>query len=53
MCTEQKTLSTPQANTQEAAYKVDKMTFLVTPVHREESGRTIHELLLNLMVADG
>ena len=30
-------------------YKVDKMTFLVTPVYQESPGKTIHELLLNLM----
>ena len=30
-------------------YKVDKMTFIVTPVYREGDGKTIHELLIDLM----
>ena len=34
------------------AYKVDKMTFIVQPAYNKNSRKTIHELLLNLMVAE-
>jgi len=30
-------------------YKVGKMTFVVTPVHREEPDQTIHDALYRLM----
>ena len=33
-------------------YKVGKMTFIVTPVYREDSDKTIHDLMLNLMKKD-
>jgi hypothetical protein len=32
-------------------YKVDKMTFIVTPVYKK-TGKTVHELLLNLMARE-
>ena len=33
-------------------YMVDKMTFIVTPVYREDSEKTVHDILLNLMERD-
>ena len=36
----------------EVTYEVDKMTFVVTPVYRDGTGRTIHDILLNLMEKD-
>jgi hypothetical protein len=33
-------------------YQIDKMTFVVTPVHRDGSGKTIHDILLSLMEKD-
>ena len=30
-------------------YKIDKKVFIVTPFYRENSGKTVHEILLNLM----
>ena len=30
-------------------YKVGKMVFVVTPVHRQNPGKQIHEILLDLM----
>jgi hypothetical protein len=33
-------------------YNVDKMTFIVTPVYRDGSGKTVHDILLNLMERD-
>ena len=33
-------------------YELDKMTFIVTPVYRDGSGKTIHDILLNLMERD-
>lgn len=39
----------PDLEKESITYKIDKMTFIVTPVHRENSGKTIHDLILNLM----
>jgi hypothetical protein len=36
----------------EYTYNVDKMQFIVTPIHREDSGRTIHDILLSQMKRD-
>ena len=33
-------------------YTVGKMTFIVTPVYRENSNKTIYKLLLDLMRKD-
>ena len=41
-----------EAETKPIEYNVDKMVFVVTPVHREESDRTVHDVLLNLMKRD-
>ena len=44
---------TPAASEQNPlTYKVDKMTFIVSPVYRESDGKTIPELLLNLMLTE-
>jgi len=40
------------ANSQEHIYNLDKMTFIVTPVHRECATKTTHDLMLNLMVQE-
>ena len=42
----------PEQTAETVTYNVDKMTFIVTPVYREGSGKTIHDLLLNLMKKD-
>ena len=48
-----KTFEPPAANEQpHITYKVDKMTFIVEPVYNKGSSKTIHELLINLMVVD-
>lgn len=39
-------------NTEEHTYKVDKMEFIVTPVYRIDSDRTIHDILLSQMKRD-
>lgn len=31
------------------SYNVENMTFIVTPVYRDDKGQTIHDILLNLM----
>jgi len=56
---EQKPIATPEnelscgENTPSYEYKVgDKRVFIVTPVYREDSGKTIHDALLNLMLID-
>jgi len=33
-------------------YKLDKITFIVEPVYREDSGKSIHDFILNLMKND-
>ena len=34
-------------------YKInDKMTFIVTPVYKEDKGETLYSILLNLMKAE-
>lgn len=33
-------------------YKVDKMTFIVTPVYSKKTKKTIHDLVLNLIKKD-
>jgi hypothetical protein len=38
---------------EDITYNVDKMTFIVTPVYRDDSGKTVHDILLNLMEKDG
>ncbi|MCL2083546.1 MAG: hypothetical protein FWH04_10000 [Oscillospiraceae bacterium] len=43
---------TEKPETEEHTYKVDKMVFLVTPSHRKDSDKTIHEALINLMIKD-
>jgi len=40
------------ANSQEHIYNIDKMTFIVKPVHRECATKTILDLMLNLMVQE-
>jgi len=30
-------------------YEVDKMVFVVTPVHREDGRKSIHDILLDLL----
>ena len=37
---------------EEHTYRVDKMEFVVTPVHRKDSNRTIHDILLSQMKRD-
>ena len=37
---------------EEHTYRVDKMEFVVTSIHREDSGRTIHDILLSQMKRD-
>ena len=39
-------------NPEERSYRVDKITFLVTPVYRETQGETIFTILLNLMKSE-
>ena len=43
------TPTTPQECT---TYKVDKMTFIVTPVYRENGNKTVHDIILGLMIID-
>jgi hypothetical protein len=33
-------------------YEVGKITFIVTPVYREDSDKTIHDIMLSLMKKD-
>ena len=42
----------PKETQREHEYNVGKMTFVVSPVYREDSGKTIHDLILNLMKKD-
>jgi len=44
--------NTPTKEPESIEYKVDKITFHVLPVYRENSDQTIHHLILNLMKED-
>jgi len=39
-------------HSEECTYRIDKMQFIVEPVYREDSGRTIHDILLSQMKRD-
>jgi len=41
-----------KADEKTITYKVGKMTFHVEPVYKEDSGKSIHDLVLNLMKKD-
>jgi len=41
-----------QAGDSVIEYRVDKYTFVVSPVFNEKSGKTIHQILLELMKKD-
>jgi hypothetical protein len=34
------------------SYDIGKITFIVTPVYRDGEGKTVHDILLNLMEND-
>ena len=34
------------------SYTIDKITFIVTPVYRDGDGKTVHDILLDLMEKD-
>ena len=53
MSTTCKNLEPASTNEQKhITYNVDKMTFVVKPVYNKGSSRTIHEILLDLMVRE-
>lgn len=40
-------------NTEEYEYKIDdKHVIIVSPVYNEEKGKTVHEIMLNLIIRD-
>ena len=43
-------MTTPAAK-EEYTYQVDKLTFIVTPVYKE-NGKSMHNILLKLMLSD-
>ena len=53
MSTECNIFKSIAANEQDhITYNVDKMTFVVKPVYNKSSSRTIHEILLDLMLRE-
>jgi hypothetical protein len=43
---------TPEMEQEPITYNVGKITFIVTPVYREDSNKTIHDILLGWMIKD-
>jgi hypothetical protein len=53
ICMSERHPNTPfQQNVEPITYKVDKMTFIVTPIYRNDPGKTIHDLLVDLMTSN-